>query len=83
MAEVLAGRVCTEEAGPLFGRDSIYMVMRGSCISFKMASSSGLFPVLSGLTVDNSLANMVHIALSADTNCCKLTFPNPGGGSVE
>ena len=73
------GVVEVADAGPLLGRDSMYIVMRGSCMSFMIASSSGLVPVWSGLTVVWSRAKIVHNALSAATNCCLL---NPGGGSV-
>ena len=69
-------------AGPLWGRDSMYIVTRGSCMSFSIAPSSGRAPVWSGLTVESSLAKIVHMALSAATNCCNPTLLKPGGGSV-
>ena len=56
-------------AGLRVGKANMYMVMRGSCINFSIASSNGLFPLMSGLTDAMSLANIVHIALSAATSC--------------
>ena len=51
------------------GSASICIVTLGSQISLVIAASNGRAPELSGLTCADSLARMVHIALSAEISC--------------
>ena len=81
---LLDGRSSTANFAVLFkGSASICIVTLGSQINLVIAASNGRAPELSGLTCADSLARIVHIALSAEIGCWRVTLPNPLGDAVE